>query len=352
MKRLLCIVLCLVMTVFTLASCGEDVIGEFLENYPEIDTTVEELTLNICIIAGEGTTSIAKDTVRQKLTQYAKEDFNTILNFTFYTEAEYAEAVKSACKEDSKPRADIVLINSKELANSLVNDGLLVDLTDFYKTNDYGTLNVDITPTILSAAKINDKLYTVPNNHVVGQFEYVMMKKSAVRALYYSDEQIAGIDTAEEIEALRTALATAFPSEDINTLISVKNGGYAQIGADSAYLYNVLKKPVVTADDAHAGAFAIVKGTKDANRCMEIIYAFNTDSEYKNTLQYGVEGANYTIDSQTGVVTRVKTGDSVYNMNNLYTGNAFIAYPCEEIGWTSADITSGLLHNQSTVFEG
>ncbi len=352
MKRLLCIVLCLVMTVFTLASCGEDIIGEFLENYPEIDDTVEELTLNVLIIAGEGTTSIAKDTVSQKLTQYAKEDFNTILNITYLSEADYAATVKSSCSANSKPRADIVLINSAELANSLVNDGLIVDLTDFYKSDDYGTLNVDVTPSLLEAAKINGKLYTVPNNHVVGQYEYLMMKKSAVRALYYSDEQIATIDTAEEIEALRAQLAAAFPSEDINSLIALKTGGHAEIGADSGYLYNVLKKPRVTAADAHGSAFAIVNGTKDANRCMEIIYAFNTDAEYKNTLQYGVEGANYTIDSETGNVIRVKTGESVYNMNNLYTGNAFIAYPCDEIGWSKADIDAGLLHNQNSVFEG
>ncbi len=349
MKRLLCILLCLVMTVFCLASCGEDVIGEFLENYPKVDNSVEELTLNICIIAGEGTTTIAMDTVEQKLTQYAKEDFNTILNISYISEAEYKDAIDSATAQDSKPRADIILINSTDMITSLVEDGLVVDLTDFYKTDEYGTLNVDIASTLLSAAKINDKFYTVPNNHVVGTYEYVKMKKDAVRYIYASDEEIALVNNEEKINELSAKLAAALPSEDISTLISVQSGTYADLNADPAYHYNVLKYPTVTADDAHSSAFAIVNGTKDANRCMEIIYAFNTNAKYKNTLQYGVEGANYLIDKDTGNVIRVSSGESVYNMNNIYTGNAFIAYPCPEIGWTTEAIAAGESHNQQTV---
>ncbi len=346
MKRLLCIILCLVMTVFTLASCGEKPIGEFLENYPKVDNSVEEITLNVYVIVGEGTTSIATDTVRQKLTQYSKEDFNTILNINFVPEAEYATKIASVTAADSKSRADIILVNSTNMVNSLVTAGALEDLTEFYKTDDYGTLNVDVAPKLLEAAKIKDKLYTVPNNHVVGAFEYLMIKKEAVRELYYSDEKIAEIDTDEEIAALKAALVAKFGEENIDTLIKVTTGRYDAIGQDTAYLYNILKNPVVTADDAHCSAFAIVKGTKDANRCMEIIYAINTNAKYKNTLQYGVEGANYLVNEATNEITRIKVGENVYNMNNLYTGNTFISYSCPELSWTASDIEAGKLHNQ------
>lgn len=53
----------------------------------------------------------------------------------------------------------------------------------------------------------------------------------------------------------------------------------------------------------------------------------NTDSKLRNILQYGVEGEDYTINEETGVLTR--SADTLYKMDIEKTGNCFIAHPEE-----------------------
>ena len=53
----------------------------------------------------------------------------------------------------------------------------------------------------------------------------------------------------------------------------------------------------------------------------------NTDPKLRNILQYGVEGVDYTIDEETGVLHR--TADTLYTMDIEKTGNCFIAHPEE-----------------------
>ena len=184
MKKLLCVILCLVLSMFVLASCAEEDIGAFLENYPEIKDEVEELTINICIICEDGTQDLAKNTVVQKLNQYAKEDFKTKLVIDYYTKAEYNAKINERLDTTSTSVPDIILVNSASMLEELVAKDRVEDLTAFYDTNEYGKLNVAIAQTILEKAKINDKLYCVPNNHVIGEYEYIIIDKSVARDYY------------------------------------------------------------------------------------------------------------------------------------------------------------------------
>lgn len=75
--------------------------------------------------------------------------------------------------------------------------------------------------------------------------------------------------------------------------------------------------PYITSADAHESSFAIIAqdGTEEANlvhyeRCMEVIYALNTDGEFKNLLQYGVPNTHYLrvetyVDALTGTILNV-----------------------------------------------
>lgn len=72
--------------------------------------------------------------------------------------------------------------------------------------------------------------------------------------------------------------------------------------------------PFVTTAEAHASSYAIIAqdGTEEANlvhyeRCMEIIYALNTEADFKNLMQYGVPNTHYLqvdtyVDALTGKV--------------------------------------------------
>ncbi|MBO5327379.1 MAG: hypothetical protein J6A84_04595, partial [Clostridia bacterium] len=74
----------------------------------------------------------------------------------------------------------------------------------------------------------------------------------------------------------------------------------------------------------------------DESRAMEILTHLNTNAEFRNLLQYGVEDENYTLSTVTltdenGVETDlhyvVETEKNVYKMDVRKTGNMFLAYP-------------------------
>jgi len=78
--------------------------------------------------------------------------------------------------------------------------------------------------------------------------------------------------------------------------------------------------------------------TKHYTKCMSIIYALNTDLQLKNMLQYGYANTNYKFiknekNENTDYITLIKGENVTYEMNPVHTGNLFISYYCEEIGW-------------------
>ena len=130
---------------------------------------------------------------------------------------------------------------------------------------------------------------------------------------------------------------------------------------DAGYICNVASVPVVDAAEAHKSSFAIVKKADDdgtgkyANhysRCMEVIYAFNSDVELRNLLQYGVENTNYYAEKDAdGNIISVTPVDkdenpkSVYEMDLLYSGPLFNAYYSDAYGWNADLAAAGKLQN-------
>ena len=90
----------------------------------------------------------------------------------------------------------------------------------------------------------------------------------------------------------------------------------------------------------YGNMFAVSANTKYAEACMEVITLINTNAEARNILQYGIEGVNYIIDENTGVLHRLN--DS-YMMDIIKTGNCYIAHPEEGLPadyWENAKIQS------------
>ncbi len=98
------------------------------------------------------------------------------------------------------------------------------------------------------------------------------------------------------------------------------------------YDISVFERPKATQEELFTGAFAVSTATKSLNRSMEVITAINTNVEVRNLLQYGIEGVHYNL-TDDGRVERIKdeNGKTTYNMNILYTGNTYIAYPEEDM---------------------
>lgn len=67
--------------------------------------------------------------------------------------------------------------------------------------------------------------------------------------------------------------------------------------------------------------FCVSKYAANSARCLEIISLLQTNVEYRNTFQYGVENVHYTVNEYNGMLNIIS---DEYNMNPADTGNLFI----------------------------
>ena len=399
MKKILSLLLCLVFICFTLVGCAEDVIGEYLENYNTNKVSDDKIEkLNFYIITGDNTSEDAKITVPQNINAYIKDKYHIELNIKYYTESEYAAALYSALdKTVEAERPDIVLVAGKTMFDTLYEANRLVALNQFYDSRDFKSIRSSVDKALLAASLITPEggdaaYYTVPNNHVIGEYEYVVIDKAMARdTLHFSNAKIESMTSDETLAELITALGTYYDTYESTSGVSKddfiakyvykQNGDFkdkllleydvdsaASINSSSTKknYVNILSYPVADREEAFLSAFAIVKHLDDVDskteeqaaildlhytKCMKIIYALTTDAQLKNMLQYGYVGTNYAFDrDENDVVSSdtisLKKGDEVrYEMNPMYTGNMFISYYCNEIGWNYEVYTNILKQN-------
>ena len=387
MKKLLSLLLCIVFVCFALIGCAQKEIGEDLDKYKPNTTTNDKIEkLNFYIVTGDATSNEAKITVPQNINAYIKEKYSIELNVVYCSLAEYDQVVSTAmANTDETLRPDVVLINSKSLFDSLQATDSFVALNDFYNHRDFRSINTIVDASLLAASAVSedDKVtyYTVPNNHVVGEYKYVVIDKSMARdTLHFSNEEIEAMNTEESLKELIDAIKAYYNSDACTSELSEDefvaqyvtvdfvSGSYAdklllEYGVSSTAeitetstkvnFVNINSYPNATAEEAFASAFAIVRHLDDVGthteekqaeldshytKCMKVIYALNTDAQLKNMLQYGYAGTNYSFvknhkNENTNYIILEDEPEFVYQMNPIYTGNLFISYYCEEIGW-------------------
>ena len=358
MKKFLGLLLLLAISITALVSCGDETIGSWLENFPEDPPPEPPLTLNMYIITGDNTTEDAKISVSTKIAGHTKVEHNTTLNVYYVTASEYENTVKYAIDNAGKTDANgnviaqphIVLINSESMIRDLVKSesgNKLADLTDYYGSKAYGRLNTQIAKSLIQSSRIDGRLYSVPNNRVVGEYTYLVVNKEvAVKTLHYSNEEILAYKSLEDAAELIAEMNDA--GYNAAELVRIVKGNY-QLREELSKegFCNVIDTPSATSQDAFTSAFAIVNTTQKYNDCaMKMIYAINTDTELRDILQYGVYGANYTVDN--GNITRVKEGSNVYDMNIYHTGDLFKASYCSEFGWSKDVREYGLVQNRES----
>ena len=393
MKKLICLVLCVVLLGCMLVSCKDDEIGADLDRLKDKvpNKVVEELELDFYIIVGEGTTENAKKTVTLMINQYL-EKFNTKLDIHYLTAAEYQSVVMNDITLDGDDRADILLITSKEMFDELYSNRLIANLTDFYHptASVYRSLNTQIAPALLSAVTVREVAYAdngseyiaqnkycVPNNRVVGSYDIFLMNIEAAEYYNISPDAFNTLSAEEAAERIYAKI-DADPTYSREESVIYTSGNYEEL---QAYLtggeyFVKYTAPTVSLEEAYESVFAIARHDKDVrhtqgwkdttlqadideytayyNRCMEILYELNTSEELRNLLLYGKVNTNYKLDKQTGIVTHNNIADSdVYVMDIEHTGDVFKAYYCESdgyYGWTKAEAQNGEIQNKEAVF--
>jgi hypothetical protein len=353
MKKILATILALAMALLMLVSCGDnEELGSYIENYPETPNDIELLTLNLYIITESDTTPFAITTVKRMISQHTEVNYKTKLVVNYLSAQEYESKVKTSIGATDGTAANIVLINSPELLNSLVKDKKLVELTSYLDTKAYGSLNSQIPNALLNGSKLSGKLYSIPNNHIIGEYKYLVIDKAYCRdELHYSDSLLKSYKTLEDAAQLIAEIESLGKNPD--DYIYYETGNYelkAEIEKQGTRgkFCNISIYPTVTEDEAFSSAFAVVDAhPKYVDRSMQMIYAINTDPELRNLLQYGVEGTNYVMDN--GAVKMVQSGDNVYRMNLEFTGDVFLAKYCVELGWTKAVSENASKQNNEAV---
>lgn len=351
MRKLFSLLLCLILAMFMLVSCDEGEIGDIPEYYPEPEEGIQDVSVNMYIIAEDATSSNAIDTVSRMIAQYTLATYHTEVNVKYLSAAEYDQKVLAAVSATDASAANIVLVNSVELMNSLVGTQKMLNLADYFVADEFGTLNVTIPETLINASLIGEgELYSVPNNHIIGEYEYLVINEEiAKQILKVNATTLSSYTTYESTEELRAEMERA--GYDSSKYVRVERGAYslkAELEA-SGNACNVISKPKATVEEAFSAAFAIVdKGELYNYRCMQIVYALSNDAELRNLLQYGVNGTNYTLSSD-GEIIMATDADNVYRMNLEYTGNVFIAGYCDEIAWTAEKAASGIKQNAESV---
>ncbi|MBQ8432830.1 MAG: hypothetical protein IJX28_08100 [Clostridia bacterium] len=113
------------------------------------------------------------------------------------------------------------------------------------------------------------------------------------------------------------------------------------------YYSVVVEYPTASADDIYSNMFGVCIYSKSLSRSMEIVTYLNTNSEFRNLLQYGVLNKHYKLVTEEDGATNLVRLNEDYMMDIYATGNVFLAYPEPEM---SADVwENGKVQNRGSL---
>ncbi|MBQ5834262.1 MAG: hypothetical protein IIW36_05550 [Clostridia bacterium] len=145
---------------------------------------------------------------------------------------------------------------------------------------------------------------------------------------FFGDADASGKDAA-----IRFVKGDATILQKHNTDASGNRLSYPYVTYNGeAYYSVVVKYPTATSEDIFGNMFGVCEYSRDVSRSMEIITYLNTNSDFRNLLQYGIEGEHYKLvkdENGNQTVKRLadRNGNEYYVMDIYKTGNIFIAYP-------------------------
>ena len=179
-KILALLILSVLICLFTVG-CSDSVGADDYDWEPEVSVSLE-FDLYIITDSDQSEASLsAMKTVNSKINQYIDDKYGTIVNIHYVSADNYDETVRSLAQNTTSTSekeatssarqhgGNIILINSESLHNDLVSSGKLVDLKPFLDSKSFGSLNIQLTSSLIEAACVSDSegtyLYCIPNDH-------------------------------------------------------------------------------------------------------------------------------------------------------------------------------------------
>ena len=283
MKRIICLLLCVIMSVMTLVSCEEDILTELNESLSQVeglDKTVplEKVTLDLYIITDETTEENAMKTVNDKINQHLKDRKNKKFDTTLKIHYIKVTEDSSYLEQLEGKTSGIVLIDGKDTLDALVSANRLANLEHkdlIYEDNTFkfAQLNLAVGKDLLEMARetvtVSDtekykQLNFIPNNHVIGSYKYITFKESIATALYWGEDEIRKITSVDstKYEDLMYDFYEAYPEGNWEDFVQVREDQpyyMADKYEEDGYYCNILEKPVLNKEEAARAGFAILK---------------------------------------------------------------------------------------------
>ena len=117
-------------------------------------------------------------------------------------------------------------------------------------------------------------------------------------------------------------------NEDEKVAVTVFEGDIKELDQyDDDYYRVLLDVPRIEGSNAYNGMFAVSSTTTNLSKSLQIISYLDTDPTFRNLLQYGIYGENYTLDNNGYAV---ELDGNLYHMDVNKTGNIFNAYASDD----------------------
>lgn len=342
-KRLFCLLLCLlmIMPMVFMAGCSQKT-----EETPETTASasgIKAMTLTLYSITDEKTTEEAIQQVQDAINAITEVKFNTHIILRLFTEADYMNALdekiaaieeqialdeskaaaqkvaakaakaagvttavettgegdltvetdetvlneygleKTVYPEEDGDQLDIFLVKGLEAYQDYISNGILAPLDEELSVNSKILLDY-IYPTFLNAAKIEGVTYAIPNNHMVGEYEYILINKELFDKYYFDPDKVTVIDDLQEF---------------VETVGTQEKDYVPVLNTSDAYIYYPTGTKSVFAGYA-AGASNVITKAAPGN-----LFA---NKQFKTTASLMINWANAGYINTTGTVEDTKFG--------------------------------------------
>lgn len=199
-------------------------------------------------------------------------------------------------------------------------------------------------------------VYGIPNNYIYGSYDFVIMNREIVELVYSGADKS---DLAKSPDAMSAAIRelTAMKDQLNVTYIEKTFASYAEYQAfadtqetfvfgyitgessiqnlfESNHRYDayVAKKNGITPGRACDSMFCISPSTQNLDRSLDVLLLLQTNEDFRNIFQYGVEGTHYQIGHDGNVtLTGGTDAEAKYLMDPKWCGNMFILIPSDEM---------------------
>ncbi len=225
-KKILCLLLAVLFAMTALIGCADTTEGDELD--PTKETDRSPVTLNMWVVCEELPSPEVQDAVEDAFSHITESAYTTRVNLIYSTEEEYKANLDAQFELiDGRPagtkftqsnkietevvdgvkvlkyptpnkyQTDIVLILGRDMFNEYVREGRLQSLNDSL-ANASKAINAYIYSDILATAKVDKTWYAIPNNHIIGNYTYMMINKEMADKYYYHPDDFTsfGVGTA------------------------------------------------------------------------------------------------------------------------------------------------------------